>query len=56
MKNIADQQEINEEWEYIKTAMTGSAQETVQLQEKSPKNEWWDEEWRQALNEEYSKN
>jgi len=34
LKNIADQQEINEEWKDIKIAMIGSAKETVQLQEK----------------------
>jgi len=49
LKNIADQQDISEEWENIKTTMIGSAQETVQLQEKSPKDEWWDEECRQGL-------
>jgi hypothetical protein len=49
LKNIADQQEINEEWENIKTAMTGSAKETVQLQEMSPEDEWWNEECRQGI-------
>jgi hypothetical protein len=29
--------------------MTGSAKETVLLQEKSPKDEWWDEECRQGI-------
>ena len=31
LKNIADQQEINEEWENIKTAITESAKETIKL-------------------------
>jgi hypothetical protein len=35
LKKIADQQEINEEWGIME-----SAKETIQLQEKSPKNEW----------------
>jgi len=49
LKNIADQQEINEEWVNIKTAIIESAKETIKLQEKSPKNEWWDEECRQTI-------
>jgi len=38
LKTIADQHEINKEWEHIKTAITGSAKETIQLQDKSPQN------------------
>jgi hypothetical protein len=40
MKNIADQLEINEEWENIKASVIESATEAIELQEKSPKNEW----------------
>jgi hypothetical protein len=35
--------------ENIQTAITKSAKETIQLQEKSPKDEWWDEECRHAI-------
>jgi hypothetical protein len=38
LKYIPDQQEINEEWGNIKPALTKSEKETIQLQEKSPKN------------------
>jgi hypothetical protein len=48
-KNIADRQEINEEWVYIKPTIIESAKETIKLQEKSPKNERWDEECSQAI-------
>ena len=33
----------------IKTAIIESAKETIKLQEKSPKNEWWDEDCRQTI-------
>jgi hypothetical protein len=46
---MADQQEFNEEWENTKAAIIESAKETIQLQEKSPKNEWWGEECRQDI-------
>jgi hypothetical protein len=39
LKYIADQWEISEEWENIKTAIIKSAKEIIQLEEKSPKNE-----------------
>jgi hypothetical protein len=35
---------MNEEWENINTAIMQSAKEAVQLQERSPNNEWWDED------------
>jgi hypothetical protein len=44
LRNVADQWEIDEGWENIKTAITEAATETIKLQEKSPENEWWDEE------------
>jgi hypothetical protein len=44
-----DQQEINEDWEHIKIAITGSAKETIQLQDESPENIRWDEGCRQAI-------
>jgi hypothetical protein len=49
LKNIADQREIDEERENIKTAIIGSTKKTVQLQEKSQKGEWWNEECRQGI-------
>jgi hypothetical protein len=44
LKNIANQQGINEEWGSIKTAIIESVKETIQFQEKPPTNEWWVEE------------
>jgi hypothetical protein len=41
LKNI-DQQEINDEWENVITIEFAKA--TNKFQEKSSKNEWWDEE------------
>jgi hypothetical protein len=49
LKYIADQQEINEWWKNIKTAIIKSAKETIQLKERSLKNEWWDEKCRQTI-------
>jgi hypothetical protein len=43
LKNIADQQKFNKDWERIKIAITRSAKETIQLQDKSPENIRWDE-------------
>jgi hypothetical protein len=31
LKNTEDQQETDEDWEHIKTPITGSAKETIQL-------------------------
>jgi hypothetical protein len=38
LKNTVDQQEINEDREHIKTAITESAKETIHLHEKSSQN------------------
>jgi len=47
--NRTEQKKINEEWENIKTIIE-SAEETTQSQKKkSPKYEWRDEEYRQAI-------
>ena len=43
LKNTVDQKEINEDWEHTKTAITRSAKETIQLQDKSPENIRWNE-------------
>jgi hypothetical protein len=43
LKNV--DQEINDEWENI-TAIIEFAKATIKFQEKSSKNEWWDEECR----------
>jgi len=40
LNNIANQQEIEEELENMKTAIIQSAKETTEFQEKSPKHEW----------------
>jgi hypothetical protein len=38
-----------EEWEGLKIAITEAANETTQTQNRSQRNEWWDEECRQII-------
>ena len=42
-------EDIEIEWENIKTAMIDAAQNTIQFQSNQPKNEWWDEECKQII-------
>jgi len=49
LKNIPDTNNIEEEWERIKEAITDAANEVIQTQSRTPRNEWWDEECRQHM-------
>ena len=49
--NLAPNQETDEEWEQIKTAIVDAAKKVIQKQGKSPRNEWWDEECREIIQE-----
>jgi len=41
LKNVADQQEINEGWENVKSAIiVCERNNSITRKEKSPKNEW----------------
>ena len=49
LENIPDTSNINKEWEKIKEAITDVANEVIQTQSRTPRNEWWDEECRQHI-------
>jgi hypothetical protein len=49
MKNTPDMNNIEEEWERIKEAITDKANKVIQIQSRTPRNEWWDEECRQYI-------
>ena len=49
LKNTPDTNNINEEWERIKEAITDAANEVIQIQSRTPRNEWWDEECREHI-------
>jgi len=49
LENIPDTNNINEEWEKMKEAITDAANEVIQTQSRTPRNEWWDEECRQHI-------
>jgi hypothetical protein len=40
---------VEEDWERIKVAITEAANETIHKQNRTPRNEWWDEECRQSI-------
>jgi hypothetical protein len=47
--NLVSKQEIDDEWEQIKTAIVDAARDVIQTQGKSPRNEWWDEECKKKM-------
>jgi len=51
LTNPAPKQEINDEWEQIKTAIVDGARDVTQTQSKPPRNEWWDEECKKIIQE-----
>jgi len=42
LKNITDMYNTDKEWERIKEAITDAANEVIQTQSRTPRNEWWD--------------
>ena len=53
LENIPNMNNINEEWEKMKEAITDAASEVIQTQSRPPRNEWWDEECRQHIKKKY---
>ena len=49
LKDIPDATNAEGEWERIKEAVTDEANEVIQTQTRTPRNEWWDEECRQYI-------
>jgi len=50
LENQYQLQDMEQEWDQIKKAITEAAQETIQTQNKKQKNEWWDD-CQQAIKE-----
>ena len=51
MINLESKQEINDEWEQIKTTIVDAARGVIQIQGTPPRNEWWDEECKKIIQE-----
>jgi hypothetical protein len=49
--HINKRQGINDNWKSIKTVITETASEIFQIQGKPTRNEWWDDDCRQAIQE-----
>jgi len=49
--NLVPKQEINDEWEQIKTTIVDAARGVIQIQGTPPRNEWWDEECKKIIQE-----
>ena len=46
-----ERQDINAEWQQIKDSVLNAATEVIQNENKKPRNEWWDDECRKAMEE-----
>jgi len=49
--NLVPKQEINDEWEQIKTATVDAARDVIQTHSTAPRNDWWDEECKKIIQE-----
>jgi hypothetical protein len=49
--NFVPKQEINYEWEQIKTSIVDAARDVIQTQGKPPRKEWWDVECKKITKE-----
>jgi hypothetical protein len=49
LSHINKKQGINDDWNNTKTAITETASEILQIQGKPTRNEWWDDDYRQAI-------
>jgi hypothetical protein len=47
--NLTPKQEIDDEWEEIKTAIVDAARNIIQTQSKPQRNKWWDEECKKII-------
>jgi len=43
------QQDVEQEWEQIRTAITEAANEIIQKQDKKERSEWWDKDCQLAI-------
>ena len=51
LKMAVERQDINTEWQQIKDSVLNAATEVIQYENKTPRNEWWDDECRKAMEE-----
>ena len=51
MENQEETQNVEQDWQNIKTAILEAAKETIQTQPRIIYNEWWDEECKEAIKE-----
>jgi hypothetical protein len=51
LENQEETQNVEQDWQNIKTAILEVATETIQMQPRITYNEWWDEECRKAIKE-----
>jgi hypothetical protein len=49
LEQLQEVDDVEEEWEGLKIAITEAANETIQTQNKTPRSKWWDEECRQII-------
>ena len=49
--NQEEIQNVEQDWQNIKTAILEAATETIQTQPRTTYNEWWDEECKEAIKE-----
>jgi hypothetical protein len=47
--NVPQEEDFDKEWENIRTAIKDTATETIGIQEKAVRNEWWDEYRRRII-------
>jgi len=51
LENEEEIQNVEQDWQNIKTAILEAAKETIQMQPRTTHNEWWDEECKEAIKE-----
>ena len=51
LENQEETQNVEQDWQNIKTAILDAAQETIQTQPRIIYNEWWDEKCKEAIKE-----
>jgi hypothetical protein len=49
LENQEETQNVEQDWQNIKTAILEVAKETTQTQSRITYNEWWDEECKEAI-------
>jgi hypothetical protein len=49
LTNLTPTQEIEDEWETIRTPIVDASKDITQTQSKTPRNEWWDEECKKII-------